>query len=104
MSVNAFLQSFAFYFSENVICLHDRGDCMNIGEQIKKVRQEKGLSQKALGQLLGVSQQHIAQYETGKRQIPLDALKKLAIFYNTSIDYILELTDEEKPYPRSVKH
>ena len=50
---------------------------MDIGERIKKVRQEKGLSQKALGQLLGVSQQHIAQYETGKRKPKYDTLKKI---------------------------
>ncbi len=43
----------------------------------------------------------VQQYESGKRQIPLDLLIRLAYFYNTSIDYILEITDIAEPYPRS---
>ena len=66
---------------------------MNIGEQIKKVRQEKGLSQKALGQLLGVSQQHIAQYETGKRKPKYDTLKKIIHALNVPI---LDIVDEDE--------
>jgi len=35
----------------------------------------------------------------GKRDIPTDVLVKLADFYHTSIDYILERTNEKNPYP-----
>ena len=35
-----------------------------------------------------------------KINIPLNTLKKLALFFDTSIDYLLELTDVSKPYPR----
>ena len=38
---------------------------MNAGEYIKKHRQKKGLSQKKLGEKLGVSQQMIGQWENG---------------------------------------
>lgn len=51
---------------------------MDIGEQIRNYRKKAGLSQKELGQKLGVSQQHIAQYENGKRIPKLETLKKIA--------------------------
>lgn len=51
---------------------------MNIGEQIKKYRKEAGLSQKELGQKLGVSQQHIAQYENGKRIPKIETINNIA--------------------------
>lgn len=51
---------------------------MNIGEQIKKYRKEAGLSQKELGERLGVSQQHIAQYESGKRIPKIETIIKIA--------------------------
>lgn len=42
-----------------------------------------------------------SRYERGTRQIPVDMLIKLAELYNVSIDYIVGLTNETKPYPRS---
>ena len=51
---------------------------MTIGEQIKKIRQEKGLSQKKLGEILGVSQQMIGQYENPYSNLKLDTIKKIA--------------------------
>ncbi|HIR18820.1 MAG TPA: helix-turn-helix transcriptional regulator, partial [Candidatus Pelethomonas intestinigallinarum] len=39
-------------------------------------------------------------YELGKVNIPIPLLKKLALFFNTSIDYLLDMTNEKKPYPR----
>lgn len=50
----------------------------SIGEYIKSKRKEAGLSQKALGEKLNVSQQMIAQYETGKRKPKLDTLISIA--------------------------
>ncbi len=58
---------------------------MTIGEQIKKIRQEKGLSQKKLGEILGVSQQMIGQYENPYSHLKLDTIKKIADALN--IDY-----------------
>ena len=42
-------------------------------------------------------------YEIGKRQLQIDLLIKLAEYYNTSTDYLLELTDIRDPYPDSLK-
>ncbi len=68
--------------------------------RLKSMREDRDIKQAELAELLNCKQNTYQQYESGKRQIPIDALKKLAIFYNTSIDYLLEMTDEIKPYSR----
>lgn len=69
-------------------------------ERIRNLREDKDLTQKQIGQLLNMSQTGYNQYEIGKNDIPTKILIELAKFYNTSIDYLLDLTDEIKPYPR----
>ena len=54
-----------------------------------------------IAEFLHIKQNTYSQYETGQRQLPVDTLIKLALFFNTSTDYILELTDEAKPYRRT---
>lgn len=51
---------------------------MNIGEQIKKYRLEAKISQKELGKKIGISQQQIAQYESGKRMPKTETIRKIA--------------------------
>lgn len=48
--------------------------------------------------MLGMSQTGYSKYETGENDLPTAILIKLAAFYNTSIDYILEQTDNKKRY------
>ncbi len=69
-------------------------------ERIRNLREDKDLTQKQIGQLLNMSQTGYNQYEIGKNDIPTNVLIKLSEFYNTSVDYLLNLTDEIKPYPR----
>lgn len=69
-------------------------------ERIRNLREDKDLTQKQVGQLLNMSQTGYNQYEIGKNDIPTKILIELAKFYNTSIDYLLGLTNEVKPYPR----
>lgn len=69
-------------------------------KRIRDLREDRDLTQKQIGQLLNMSQTGYNQYEIGKNDVPTKILIELAKFYNTSIDYILELTDEQKPYPR----
>lgn len=69
-------------------------------KRIRDLREDRDLTQKQIGQLLNMSQTGYNQYEIGKNDVPTKVLIELAKFYNTSIDYILELTDEQKPYPR----
>lgn len=69
-------------------------------KRIRDLREDKDLSQKDLAEYLQCSQVCYSYYETGKRDIPTSILRKLAVFHATSVDYLLGLTDEKKPYPR----
>lgn len=69
-------------------------------KRIKDLREDMDLTQKAVSIYLNMSQNGYSQYETDTNKIPVDVLKKLAVFYNTSVDYLIELTDEKKPYKR----
>ncbi len=50
---------------------------MTNGERLANIRKEKGLSQYRLGKLSGVKQGAISNYETGKREVGLETLKKI---------------------------
>jgi transcriptional regulator with XRE-family HTH domain len=65
--------------------------------RLKKLRNEKGVTQQELGDYLGVSRSTVAGYETGKRKPEYDTLHKLANYFNVSIDYLLGNTDERSP-------
>ena len=71
--------------------------------RIRDLREDADLLQKDIAMYLKCTQVCYSHYENGKRDIPTDVLIKLADFYNTSVDYLLGLTDEVKPYIRSVK-
>ena len=55
-------------------------------------------AQQAIADYLGMKQPQYSRYERGLRDIPTDVLIRLALFYKTSTDYILGLTDHSKPY------
>ena len=69
--------------------------------RLKEIREDKNMKQADVSKLLNVSQVAYSYYEIEKIQIPIDILKKLATMYDTSIDYLLYLTDEKKPYPKN---
>ena len=70
--------------------------------RLRDLREDRDLLQKDIAKILNMSQTGYSKYEVGTNDIPTDILKKLASFYDTSIDYLLCLTDERKPYPRSI--
>ncbi len=70
--------------------------------RLRELRENKDLYQKDIAKILNMSQTGYSQYETETNDIPTDILKKLADYYNTSIDYLLYCTDERKPYPKSI--
>lgn len=72
---------------------------MVILHRIKELRMGAQSTQQELAQLLNVSQNTYSQYENGKRQIPIEILIKLALHYEVSTDYILNITDIDTPYP-----
>ena len=69
--------------------------------RILNLREDHDLSQKVIAEYLQVHQTTYSDYELGNLNIPAELLMKLALYYQTSTDYLLGLTDEQKPYPRS---
>lgn len=69
-----------------------RGDRMY--RRIKDLREDNDYTQKDIAKMLNCSQQAYSKYELGQRDIPTEILIALAKFYNTTADYILELSDE----------
>lgn len=69
--------------------------------RIRDLREDNDLLQKDIAKILKCSQVCYSHYENGKRDIPTDVLIKLAAHYQTSTDYLLGLTDEKRPYPKT---
>lgn len=68
--------------------------------RIIDLRENNNLYQKDLAKILNISQAQYSRIESGINQLDYDGLIKLAIFYKTSVDYILGLTNVKEPYPR----
>lgn len=66
-------------------------------ERLRKLRTEKDLSQKELGDMFSLSKQTISGYESGSRNPDPVTLQKLAGFFAVSTDYLLGRTDIKKP-------
>ncbi len=69
--------------------------------RLRDLREDRDLTQKEIATFLNMSQTGYSQYEIGKNDIHTSILKKLALFYNTSTDYILGLNDIKEPYPKN---
>lgn len=70
----------------------------NFGETIKKLRKQHNITQAQLAQALSVGRPTIAGYETKGKQPDYDKLIKLALFFNVSIDYLLNNNVDEYPF------
>ncbi len=66
--------------------------------RLKDLREDNDLTQRQIAELLHIRQNTYSQYENEQRQIPIPQLIRLARFYSVSVDYILGLTDNQKPY------
>ena len=67
--------------------------------RIKALREDNDLTQTQVASALGISQRKYSYLETGVQQWTDELLIRLAVFYHTSVDYLLELTDDKIPYP-----
>ena len=65
--------------------------------RIKDIREDNDTTQATVAEYLNIHQNTYSQYETGQRQLPIEALIKLAKFWDTSTDYLLGLTDDPSP-------
>lgn len=64
--------------------------------RIRDLREDKDLTQKQMGEILSCSQRVYSNYERGDIDIPTNILIKIADFYNVSVDYLLNRTDNDK--------
>ncbi len=67
-----------------------------IFKNLRAIREDKDISQKTVAEYLNVSQNTYSQYETGVISLTAETLIKLADYYNVSVDYLLDRTDEIK--------
>ena len=75
-----------------------------IMNRLKELRIEKGYTQIKMQMLTGIDQSDYSKLENGKRYYTFEQCRKLAIALDTSMDYLAGLTDEKKPYLRSLSH
>ena len=68
--------------------------------RLRDLREDNDLTQKEVAAYLGIDQRTYSNYETEKRSMPMEQYRSLAIFYKTSVDYLVGLTDCPVPYER----
>ena len=66
-------------------------------ERVHMLRKQRGMSQKELGEAIGLSHKSISTIESGSRTTPLEKLVILARFFQVSTDYLLGLCEEPAP-------
>ena len=64
-----------------------------LGEKLKELRIERGLSQRKLGEIFDVCNQTVSFWESGSREPDLDFLVKIANFFEVSVDFLLGRED-----------
>ena len=67
------------------------------GENLRKLRKKRNITQTRLATEIGISQEAISGFENNGNNLKIEYLKKMAAFLNTTIDYILECTDNDAP-------
>jgi transcriptional regulator with XRE-family HTH domain len=75
-----------------------------IGQRLKLLREEKGLKQVDIANMLGIGRTTYTQYETGKSEPDLATVTKLADFYEVSTDYLLGKTSIRGPIETIAAH
>ncbi|NLI70057.1 MAG: helix-turn-helix transcriptional regulator [Firmicutes bacterium] len=68
-----------------------------LGKRLKSLRENKGLTQRELAELVNLSQQTIGHYEVGRAKPDIETLQKFADIFNCSVDYILNRSDDPRP-------
>ena len=65
-------------------------------KRIRDLREDNDLLQKEVAAILNITRQQYNLYENGIREFKLEHIKKLAIYYNVSTDYLFELTNQKR--------
>jgi transcriptional regulator with XRE-family HTH domain len=65
-------------------------------KNLRAIREDRDIKQKDVAKFLSVSQNTYSQYETGVIALTAEVLIKISKYYNVSIDYLLDQTDNPK--------
>lgn len=71
--------------------------------RIKQLREKRGLIQEVLAAELGVTQQMLSKYERDITLIKVDILKKIAVYFNVTTDYLLGVSDVKRDLQGQIK-
>lgn len=75
-----------------------------VGERLSELRKDKGLTQKALAEVLGISVNAVSAYERGINS-PEDATEEaISKFFNVSLDYLHGLIDTPRSITKNSSH
>lgn len=66
--------------------------------RLRDLRTDHDMTQQQVAEYLGMKRPQYTRYENGDNDIPTRVLIRLAVLYNTSVDYLLGLTNNQKPY------
>ncbi len=69
-------------------------------DRMRELREDRDWTQQHVADLLFINRRTYSAYENGVNAMSPEILMKLSEIYQTSVDYLLGLTDEEKPYPK----
>lgn len=75
-----------------------------IYKRLEDLRIDSDKTQEEIAVILNCQREVYRRYEKGIHEIPVWAIIKLAVYYDTSIDYLVGITDEQKPYKRKTIH
>lgn len=71
--------------------------------RIKQLRENRGLIQELLASELGITQQMLSKYERDITIIKIDILKKIAVYFNVTTDYLLGISDVKRDLQGQMK-
>lgn len=71
-----------------------------IYQRIKNLREDKDWTQQKVADMLHISRSAYSAYENGANAVPIEVLIALSKLHGTSIDYLLDQTDDPRPYRR----
>ncbi len=74
---------------------------LKLNLKLRQLREDNNMSQAEMSKLLGCSQQTYSRYESHTTEIPLESLIFLADYYDTSVDFLLGITNHNEPYPKN---
>lgn len=69
-------------------------------QRIKNLREDNDLTQSKIAKILYMHKTTYVRYETGEREIPFNIAILIAQYYEVSLDYLANLTEEKTPYPK----